>query len=117
MPDDVPVAVRDGREGGVAVGALDVSVGDGGGSSVGGTLVGVSFAVGVSVGKGGGVLVGVSGCGALAGIHNSRQINNNKSMMATTSLNRSYPGARVDVSMCSPLNSFVLFVLQILLLV
>ena len=89
MPNDVPVAVRDGRGGGVAVSALDVSVGDGAGSSVGGTLVGVSLAVGVSVGKGGGVLVGVSGCGVFAGIQNNRQININKRMMATTSLNRS----------------------------
>jgi len=88
VPDDVPVAVRDGRGGGVAVSALDVSVGDGSGSSVGGAGVGLSFAVGVSVGKKG-VLVGVSGCGPLAGIHNSRQINNNKRSMATTSLNRS----------------------------
>jgi hypothetical protein len=71
------------------VNTLDVSVGDGGGNSVGGALVGVSLAFEVSVGKRGGVLVGVSGCGALAGIHNSRQINNNNRMMAIISLNRS----------------------------
>lgn len=89
VPDDVPVMVRDGRGGGVAVSALDASVGDGCGSSVGGALVGDSFAVGVSVGKGGGVLVGVSGCGAFAGSQNSRQMNISKSMSAITSLNRS----------------------------
>jgi hypothetical protein len=87
--DDVSVAARVGREGGgVAVSALDSSVGDDGESSVGGALVGVSFAVGVAVRKNG-VLVGVSGCGALAGIQSNRQINNNKSRIATTSLNRS----------------------------
>lgn len=86
---DGAVPVGDGRGGGgVAVSVLDVSVGDGSGSSVGGALVGVSFAVGVSVGKKG-VLVGVSGCGAFAGIHKSRQINNNKRRRATTSLKRS----------------------------
>ena len=89
VPDDIPVAVRDGRGRGVAVDTLDVPVGDGSGSSVGGALVGVSFAVGVSVGKGGGVLVGVSGCGAFAGSQNSRQINISKSMSAITSLKRS----------------------------
>jgi len=89
VPDVVSVAVGDGRGRGVAVNALDVSVCDGGGSSVGGALVGDSFAVGVSVGKGGGVLVGGSGCGAFAGTHNNRQINNNNRRMATTSLNRS----------------------------
>lgn len=89
VPDDFPVAVGDARGGGVAVSVLDVSVGDGSGRSVGGAGVGVSFAVGVSVGKNGGVLVGVSGCGALAGIHSNRQINNNKSRITTTSLKRS----------------------------
>ena len=87
--DDVSVAVGDGREGGgVAVSVVDVAVGDGKGRSVGGALVGVSFAVGVAVRKNG-VLVGVSGCGALAGIHNSRQINNNNSRIATTNLKKS----------------------------
>ena len=111
---DAVVAVGDGRGAGVAVSVLEVAVGDGSGRSVGGAPVGVSFAGGVSVGKGGGVLVGGSGWGALTGIHNNRQINNSNRMIATTSLNRSYPGARVDVSMLS-LNSFVLFVLRILL--
>ena len=103
MLDDVSVAVcvADGSVGGVAVTVFDVSVGDAGGSSVGGALVGVSFAGGVLVGKGGGVLVGGSGCGEFAGIHNIRQKNNNNKMIATTSLNRSYPGARVDVSILS----------------
>ena len=100
--DDVSVAVGDGSVGGVAVDTLDVAVGDGSGSSVGGALVGVSFACGVSVGKSGGVLVGGSGWGALAGSHNSKQINSSNRTIATTSLNRSYPGARVDVSMLSP---------------
>ena len=80
---------------------LDVSVWDSSGRSVGGALVGVSFTVIVSVAEASGVLVGVSGCGVFAGIHNSRQKNNNNSMMATNSLNRSYPGARVDVSILS----------------
>ena len=104
VPEDVSVAVlvADGLAGGVSVDRLDVSVGDGSGRSVGGALVGVSFAVGVSVGKGGGVLVEVSGPGAFTGIQKIRQINNNKRRMATTSLNRSYPGARVDASMLSP---------------
>ena len=98
-------AVGEGSENGVEVTVPDVvsvSVCDGGGSSVGGALVGDSFAVGVSVGKGGGVLVGGSGWGALTGIHNSRQINNNKRKMAPTNLNRSYLGARGDVSMLAP---------------
>ena len=87
--DDVSVAVGSGGGGGVAVSVFDVTVGDGRGSSVGGALVEVSFAVGVSVGKSGGVLVGGSGWGAFAGIHTSRQINNNKRRIAITSLNRS----------------------------
>jgi hypothetical protein len=98
VPDAVSVEVEDGG-GGVAVSVLEVPVGAGRGSSVGGASVGDSFAVGVSVGKGGGVLVGGSDGGVLAGIHNNRQMKSNNSRMATTSLNRSYLGARVDVSM------------------
>lgn len=88
VPDGVSVAVGDGGGRDVAVNTLDVLVDDGGGSSVGGALVEVSFAVGVAVRRNG-VLVGVSGCGALAGIHNTRQTNINKRMTATTSLKRS----------------------------
>jgi hypothetical protein len=88
VPEDVSVAVADGGGGGVAVNTLDVLVDDVGGGSVGGALVEVSFAVGVAVRRNG-VLVGVSACGAFAGIHNSKQSNNSKSRMATTSLNRS----------------------------
>jgi len=45
------------------------------------------------------VRIGDNGCAVFAGTHNNRQMNNNNRMMAITSLNRSYPGARVEVSM------------------
>ena len=86
--DTVAVCVADGSAGGVDVAAPDVDEGDGGGRSVGGALVEVSSAVGVSVRRNG-VLVGVEGSGAFAGIHNSRHINNNNRKIATTNLNRS----------------------------
>ena len=56
--------------------------------------------------------VGVHDCGAFAGIQKSRQISISKSMSAITSLNRSYPGARADVSMLT-LKPFLSFVVRI----
>lgn len=83
---EADVSVSDGNGGIVIVDVLDVDVPVD--DAIGGTTVVVTNLVAVTE-IADRVVVGVQDCGAFAGTHNNRQINNNNRMMATISLNRS----------------------------